>query len=311
MSWITISDYRHPDGWLGPADPDERSRSYCQQLEQAQILFFSDVPFDLPEEDRIFLISQRHGESSVHKNISYRPGKDVLRGFSGGLEDRIRLQRVMRDYSAKVTQFMSHFLAPYSRFWSLDFASYRPFEEQGRPLPLHKRNDLLHVDAFPSRPTKGGRILRVFTNISPTASRVWHTTDRFAVLAQQFAGDAGLQEIAASTATFSGSLRRRTGQLLRGVGLPVADRSAYYRFMLRFHDYLKEDSEFQNKCPKTRLEFPPNATWIVFTDAVPHAVLSGQFALEHTYIVPANALVSPDSAPIRVLETMCQHKLSV
>src|SRR5712691_6904457 len=63
---------------------------------------------------------------------------------------------------------------------------------------------------FPSRPTKGGRILRVFTNISSTASRVWHTTDRFAVLAQQFAGDAGLQEIAASTATFSGSLRRRT-----------------------------------------------------------------------------------------------------
>ena len=36
MSWVTISDYRHPDGWLGPADPDERSRSYCQQLEQAQ-----------------------------------------------------------------------------------------------------------------------------------------------------------------------------------------------------------------------------------------------------------------------------------
>jgi hypothetical protein len=140
---------------------------------------------------------------------------------------------------------------------------------------------------------------------------VWHTTDSFAVLAQQFAGDAGLQEIAAGAATFSGSLRRRTGQLLRGVGFPVADRSAYDRFMLRFHDYLKEDSEFQNRCQKTRLEFPPNATWIVFTDAVPHAVLSGQFALEQTYIVPANALVSPDSAPIRVLETMCQHKLSV
>ena len=30
--------------------------------------------------------------------------------------------------------------------------SYRPAEdeEQGRDLPLHKRNDLLHVDAFPS-----------------------------------------------------------------------------------------------------------------------------------------------------------------
>ena len=133
------------------------------------------------------------------------------------------------------------------------------------------------------------------------------------MLAQQFAGDAGLQAIAASTATLSGTLRRRTGQILRGVGLPVADRSAYDRFMLRFHDYLKEDSEFQNKCPKTRLEFPPNATWIVFTDAVPHALCSpGAIRFgTHAYILPANALVAPDSAPIRVLETMCQHKLSV
>jgi hypothetical protein len=44
---------------------------------------------------------------------------------------------------------------------------------------------------------------------------------------------------------------------------------------------------------------------MVLTDTVPHAVLSGQFALEQTYIIPTDALVAPDRSPIRVLEAMC------
>src|SRR6202044_4252352 len=97
----------------------------------------------------------------------------------------------------EVTRFLSQFLAPYAPHWTLDFASYRPLEEKGRDLPLHKRNDLMHVDAFPSRPTRGGRILRVFTNLNPTTPRVWRTTESFRALAQQYAKQAGLQEIAA------------------------------------------------------------------------------------------------------------------
>lgn len=81
--------------------------------------------------------------------------------------------------------------------------------------------------------------------------------------------------------------------------------------MLRFHDYLKENADFQSGCVKIRLEFPPRATWIVFTDAVAHAALSGQFALEQTYIVPTNALLAPDKAPISVLESICGRTLSV
>jgi len=42
---------------------------------------------------------------------------------------------------------------------------------------------------------------------------------------------------------------------------------------------------------------------MVFTDGVPHAVMSGQFALEQTFIIPPQALVSPDAAPLRVLES--------
>jgi hypothetical protein len=41
---------------------------------------------------------------------------------------------------------------------------------------------------------------------------------------------------------------------------------------------------------------------MVYTDGVPHAVMSGQFALEQTFIIPTQVLVSPEAAPVRVLE---------
>jgi hypothetical protein len=311
MAWISVDDYQHPAGWIDVPEAIARSRWYCRQLERGQILFFEDIPFDLPEEDQKFLLTQRRGDSRIHKNVSYRPQRDVLRGFSSSQAERVaRLRHIMRRYSAEVTRFLSVFLAPYAEHWSLDFASYRPLEEEGRDLSLHKRNDLLHVDAFPSRPTKGGRILRVFTNINPARARVWHTTDRFDVLAQRFAAAAGLEQIAARSSSPLDYLRRGATHLMRAAGLLASERSAYDRFMLRFHDYLKENADFQDSCPKIRLEFPPRATWIVFTDAVPHAVLSGQFALEQTYIVPPRALLSPEKAPISILESLCGCSLS-
>src|SRR6476659_9974702 len=144
---------------------------HCDQLERGKVLFFSHVPFVLPDADREFLLSQKQTGSRFHKNISYRPTKDLLKGVDDNSPDLERMNAIMRDFSASVTKFVSQFLAPYAGKMKLDFASFRPLEEQGRDLPLHKRNDLLHVDAFPTRPTRGGRILRVFTNINPAEPR--------------------------------------------------------------------------------------------------------------------------------------------
>jgi len=66
----------------------------------------------------------------------------------------------------------------------------------------------------------------------------------------------------------------------------------------------RENGDFQKNAPKADLAFPPDCAWMVFTDGVPHAVMSGQFALEQTFIVPPGALVSPEAAPIRVLEAI-------
>jgi hypothetical protein len=276
-------------------------------LEAGKVLFLERMPFLFPQPDRDFLLLQRQSGSRLHKNVSYRPLQDVLRGAAGSGEEQARLHDIMRRYSAEVARFLGQLLQPYAAHWTLDYASFRPEEEQGRDLPVHKRNDLLHVDSFPTRPMHGRRILRCFSNINPSAPRVWHTTDEFAVLAQEHAAQAGLED-------FASGGDARGNALLQGIkkmfGLKGVDQSAYDRFMLRFHDYLKENAGFQQSCRKVRIEFPPGSTWICFTDSVPHAVLSGQYALEQTFIINLRGLVSPERAPIRVLEKMAGKPLA-
>ncbi len=292
----------YPRGFA--VDAQARSRCYCEQLEANRVIYFPRTPFEFSDADREFLVSQRRADSAVHKNVSYRPAQNKIRGFEGSPEVLERLNSVMENYSRAVVGFVRQFLAPYNPGLRIDFASFRPIEEEGRALPIHKRNDLLHVDAFPTRPTHGGRILRVFTNIHPTKSRVWNVGEDFSVLAEHLAEPAGLGRFAAAGDT------SRWAAIPRAFGAPIPHRSAYDRFMLHFHDYLKENATYQTDSPKTRMEFPPMATWLVYTDGVPHSVLGGQHALEQTFIISRAALVAPAVSPIGVLEKLCGRPLA-
>jgi len=305
-AWTQVDDYGYPQSWGGAANAEERALGYCRRLERGSILFFPDIPFDFPREDREFLISQKQAQSRFHKNISYRPKSDTLRGASKeSAADNARLHDIMHRYSANVTVFLADFLRPYAGKFVLDFASFRPLEEQGRNLPTHRRNDLLHVDSFPTRPTQGARILRIFNNINPSEPRIWLTGEPFHQLAPRYARDAGLLRYASQAQSALFRARRGAASVLKKLGAPVGAHSAYDLFMLHFHDWLKLNEEFQNH-PEgaVRSDFPPGCTWMVFTDGVPHAALSGQYALEHTYILPRAALAAPEVAPISVLEQL-------
>lgn len=301
---ILVEDYRNGSEWLDSEQRKSRPRHYCELLESGQILLFREPPFALPADDRQFLLAQEWAELRLHKNVSYRPIENVLKGVSGSKETIDRLRNIFRNYSAAVIDFVEKFLEPYAGKYTIDFSSFRPFEEERRGLPLHKRNDLLHVDAFPSRPTRGGRILRVFTNLNPEKARVWNTTEPFEALARRYAAEAGLERFAEQ------SWLSRTVQDMEGkLGLRGRGRTPYDMFMLGFHDYLKENTDFQKDCPKIRLEFPPLATWLVLTDGVAHAVMSGQYALEQTFLVPPEALVAREHAPYRILEKLAGQAL--
>jgi hypothetical protein len=285
----------------------EASQDDYRRLETGDILYFPRTPFALTDDERAFLLTQKQVDASYHKNISYRPAEDRLKGVdqSDGAEHE-RMHKVMRGYSERAIAFMASFLPQYAKDWKVDFASFRPIEENGRKVALRSRNDLIHIDSFPSRPSHGDRLLRIFTNINPDRPRTWVTSDNFEQLAWRYAGKARLPHPPTALTKF----RSHALRLLSGMGVPVVDRPPYDQFMLRFHHYLKESESFQQECPKERWEFPPNSTWIVFTDTTSHSCISGQFALEQTFIVRRGSLAFPEKAPIAILERMAGFPLA-
>jgi hypothetical protein len=283
---------------------EEQARVWCAQLEAGEILYFPKTPIAILQSDLDFLLGQQQTDSSLHKNIAYKPNIDKLSGVDLKTADAsavARLQSIMRAYSQAVVNFLTGFLSPYHSNWKLDYASFRPQEERGRDLSVRRRNDLLHTDAFPTRPTHGARILRFFNNIHPTRTRDWVVGDPFATVVRQFAPG----QIAPRLGT---GLTRAAKLLGRAVGLdaaiPSLKRSPYDDFMMRFHNFLKENPRFQAETPKYPWQFPPGSSWMVYTDTVPHAVLAGQYALEQTLLVAPEALVAPQTSPLKVLEAV-------
>ena len=290
---------------------EEQARRWCAQLEAGAILFFPQTPIALPEQDQQFLLGLQQTNSSLHKNIAYKPAVDTISGVeqkSANNAAVTRLRSIMRGYSQAVEAFLGDFLLPYGRRWQKDYASFRPQEEQSRDLPLRKRNDLLHTDAFPTRPTHGARILRFFNNIHPSRTRDWVVGDAFASLVPRYAP----ADIALPTSEASAS--RGWKGLARGIGLssalPAIKRSPYDDFMMRFHNFLKENSAFQTDTNKYPWQFPAGSSWMVYTDTVPHAVLAGQYALEQTFLVEHGAMVAPEHSPLSVLEKLAGTRLT-
>ena len=297
MGLVTISRES-----LSGVASDTRARAWCAQLEAGDILYFPETPVPILQEDLAFLLGQQQTDSSLHKNIAYKPNIDRLSGMetkAGDAGAEARLQSIMREYSKSVVAFLTGFLSPYQARWELDYASFRPQEEQGRDLPLRKRNDLLHTDAFPTRPTYGARILRFFNNIHPSRTRDWVVGDPFTTIVKQFVP----AEIAPSPDSGLSRVAKGVGRAVGlGAALPSVKRSPYDDFMMRFHNFLKENARFQTECAKYPWQFGAGSSWMVYTDTVPHAVLAGQYALEQTLLVKPEALVAPETSPLKVLE---------
>ena len=284
-------------------------RGWCEQLEAGAILYFPQTPLVLAAADISFLLGQQQADSSLHKNIAYKPSQHALTGLDTKTADDAavkRLREFMRFYSRAVTGFLENFLAPYDGKWRLDYASFRPQEEQGRDLATRKRNDLLHTDAFPTRPTHGARILRFFNNIHPTRTRDWVIGEPFTRMVREFVPEKIAPRVDSVLGRAGKALGRAAGL---GAVMPSIKRTPYDDFMMRFHNHLKEDARFQSESAREALAFPPGSSWMVYTDTVPHAVMAGQYALEQTVLVEPDALVAREHAPLAVLERLMGQSL--
>ena len=176
--------------------------------------------------------------------------------------------------------------------------SFRPGAIATRALSRRKDDRRLHVDAFPANPVQGRRILRVFANVNPTGeARVWNV---------------GEENFEATARRFRPHLtgRGRTAGIKAALGITKGRQSLYDQLMLQLHDAAKLDDAYQAQAAYRRLELPAGGMWVVYTDAVMHAALSGQHALEQTYLMPVAAMADETAAPLRILERLTGRTLA-
>jgi hypothetical protein len=280
------------------------------RLERGEVIDFPICPFPLPEGDDLrFLLEQRLATGFLHrhKDISYDPRTGRIGGFRReSTAQAERLRDVLARFSAVATGWLARHLPHYTRAWKLDRATLRTEEEATRQLRHIARNDLLHVDAFPTRPTHGWRILRLFVNIHPSEPRVWVTSDTFERLLSRHGAAAGLPQERGPRSVERGP--QSLGSALRALRSALSvgsNRSAYDAFMLRMHNHLKRNDGFQEKTPKRFWSFPPGSAWLAMTDTLSHAEMRGRFALEHSYFVAPEVLFLPAESPAALLERAC------
>jgi hypothetical protein len=279
--------------WTGPFGETERHDAITA-LESGHVLFFPQLPFMLRAEEQSLLNPEL--SSGRAKNISLAPsGK--LKHESGSAEERALLQSMMQRFAAGATSLVSGLFPNYAAKLERARTSYRPSEIAGRKYsPVHD-DTRLHVDAFPTRPMRGRRIMRLFSNVHPgDLPRVWNVGEPFADMARTI-----LPHIKTPSALQS---------WINFVTHPANGlRSPYDNLMLGLHDSAKLDMNYQNATAKTEVSFPPDTTWLCYTDQVMHAALSGQFVLEQTFHLDIDAMAEPARAPIKVLEKMTGRAL--
>jgi hypothetical protein len=277
--------------WKPLLTPDAQ-RTAVGTLEGGGILMLPHLAFRLDPDETRFL-SPRWADGRA-KNISF-DGR-ALKGAAGVPEDLAALARMIARFAASAADLVSALFPRYAPYVTRARTSFRPQPAVGRALSWRKDDTRLHIDAFPSRPNYGERILRVFSNVSLDEDRVWRVGESFEAVAR----------------TFLPRIRRplpgaRT--MLALLHVTKGARSEYDHLMLGLHDRAKADLDYQKTCGQQVVRFGPGTTWLCFSDQVMHAAVSGQHMLEQTIHVPVSALYDPRSSPLAILERLCGRAL--
>ncbi len=279
--------------WDQPATPAEQATA-VDALELGQVVMLPQLRFALQGDEVRLLTSALSGKG---KNISLDPATGVVRGTDADAADQRLLQGMMTRYASATRTLLLNLMPGYASGLQQARTSFRPAEIAGRATSWRKDDTRLHVDSFPSSPTQGTRILRVFTNVNPDgAPRRWRLGAPFEDVARRF--------LPALRPPTPGS-----SALMHWLHITKRRRSAYDHYMLGLHDAMKADLAYQDEVAQVTHEFEPGCTWMVYTDQASHAAMRGQFALEQTYHVPVASMRDPARSPLRVLERLTGRAL--
>jgi len=273
---------------LGPDAQDVAIRT----LEGGGVLILPRLAFPLSADEQRFL-SPRWSDGRA-KNISFDGGK--LKGARGSADELAALSRMVARFAAEASGLVTALFARYAPYVRRARTSFRPQPAVGRAVSWRKDDSRLHVDAFPSRPNHGERILRVFCNVSPGEDRVWRVGEGFEAVARRF---------------LPGIRRQIPGEArwLSALHVTKGLRSQYDHLMLGLHDGAKADLAYQANCAQQVVRFAPGTTWLCFSDQLMHAAVSGQYMLEQTIDLPLAALYDRERSPLAILERLCGRRL--
>ena len=279
-------------GWhpaLAPGVQDTAIRA----VEDGGVLVLPHVNFALSERERRFLSpSWSDGRA---KNVSLDGA--ALKGARGAAADLAELAAMIARFAASAADLVVTLFPRYAPYVQRARTSFRPQPAVGRNVSWRKDDSRLHVDAFPSRPNHGERILRVFCNVSPGEDRVWRVGETFEAVARRFLP----------------RIRRQIpgeARWLAALHVTKGVRSPYDHLMLGLHDRAKADPDYQANCSQQIVRFAPGTTWLCFSDQVMHAAVSGQYMLEQTIDLPLAALYDRERSPLAILERLSGRSLA-
>jgi hypothetical protein len=287
-----------------PERLEDMAPTLSRELERGHIVRFPRCPVPLPSGEDLEFLRDEVARQLDRKNVSWYPEGDRFVGLDPG-PIRDRTQRLLSVHAREVERLLHRLMPAFMRGATLGIASVRPVQEQGRNLSAHASNELLHVDAGAYGATHGDRILRFFVNTNPVEDRVWISRGSFAQLYLRYGAAAGCPPVPRSLQPalperlWSGFLRRASAA---APSLKMIDSSPYDRLMRRFHNFMKDDPAFRASTDGlVQMAFAPYSAWMVLTDAVSHACISGQHALVETFLVPRANCTERSEAPWELL----------
>ncbi|CAN5890366.1 Kdo hydroxylase family protein [soil metagenome] len=285
-----------PDtSWAEHDHTSDATHAVERVLEGGAVLSFPHLPFVLSDAEKRFL-DPRWADGKA-KNISLRWPSGEMRGAAGEARDLADLKAMISRYAEQSEAFALRLFPHYRGHLKRGNTSFRPVDVAGRETSWRKDDTRLHVDAFPSNPMHGTRLLRVFCNVNPNGRpREWRVGEPFEEHARRY-----LPKI---KKPMPGS-----AWLMDKAGITKRRRTEYDHVMLQLHDLSKADTETQRTGPQADARFAPGTTWVVYSDQVLHAAMGGQHMMEQTFYLEPQHLQHPETSPLRVLERLMGRSL--
>lgn len=262
---------------------------YVNALESGKVLYFSGLPFDLSAAEMQLLSPKVLSEKA--RNVSLNE-KGELKGANGDPAVQKQLMGLIGRFKEQSLTLLNSIAPSYTPNLRIAPTSFRPLKVEDRKQSVRADDRRIHVDAFPSRPNYGERILRVFININPEgAPRVWRVGESFQEVAERFLPRAK-------------AYSEWQAKLLAQLRITKSVRSEYDHLMLQLHDLMKHDEAYQAQANDHLVEFPVGAVWVCYSDLVPHGVLAGQYMMEQTCHLQVKHQKNPEKSPLAILGRM-------